>query len=67
MNENKAEESRGYWEYNRIGRPDVAIDQRTKYTANVDEFAKAMKERKQIYSRQEKPVQEDHFLQPATD
>lgn len=67
MNENKAEESRGYWEYNRIGRPDVPIDHRTKYTANVAEFARAMKERKQIYSTQDKPVQEDHFLQPETD
>lgn len=50
--ENKVAESRGYWEYTRIGRPDVVYDQRSKYTTNIDEYNRAMKERQQIYNKE---------------
>lgn len=41
----KATESRGYHEFERIGRPDIMYDSRTKYSSSISEFDKSMKER----------------------
>lgn len=38
-------ESRGYHEFDRIGRPDIMYDSRTKYSSSISEFDRSMKER----------------------
>lgn len=46
--QSKITESRGFHTYNRIGRPVVVFDQRSKFTLSGSEFDKAMAERKSI-------------------
>lgn len=43
-------ESRGYWHFERIGRPEIMYDQRSKYNVNMDEFERVMNERRKISS-----------------
>jgi len=46
--------STGYYSnIQRIGRPDVVLDQRAKYTFNGEDFARAMNEKKLIKSTKE--------------
>jgi len=46
--EKKVHESRGMWSFERIGRPDVILDQRSRSTLTVSEFDRTMRERKSI-------------------
>jgi len=41
-------ESRGLHEFVRIGRPDVWYDNRTSYSVNIEDFNRAIEERKRI-------------------
>ena len=44
----ECEHSRGFHAWERIGRPDVWYDKRTKYTTNMAEFDRTMNERHRI-------------------
>jgi len=48
MAENKVLESRGLHSFERIGRPIIMYDQRSKYNSNLDEFNSIMTERKKL-------------------
>ena len=47
-NENKVLESRGNYTFNRIGRPVVMLDQRSKYNSDMAAFDATMADRKRI-------------------
>lgn len=42
---NKELESRGYHQFERIGRPDVIYDARSRYNTNLESYNTAMKEK----------------------
>ena len=46
--QNNGVESRGLWSYDRIGRPVIMYDQRSKYNSSLDEFNLIMGERNKI-------------------